>query len=219
MFDFVFRMFADGDSAVPRRGMAAIPEQIASMLPAGTMRLNCRIDNLSVLAGHRIVLATDEREAARLLDVPASVPWKAVWCYYFAAYMPPLQEAILVLNGDGTGPVNNCCVLTNVASSYGPPGSALISASVLQTVPHHDEVSIRAQLAQWFGDEALGWRFLRRYCIPNAQPDQSLNPPQRDVRIRPGVYCCGDHRENASINGAMVSGRRAAEAIISDMQN
>jgi hypothetical protein len=27
---------------------------------------------------------------------------------------------------------------------------------------------------------------------------------------------CGDHRDNASINGAMLSGRRAAEAVIED---
>ena len=37
------------------------------------------------------------------------------------------------------------------------------------------------------------------------------------VRTRPGVYVCGDHCDNASINGAMVSGRRAAEAVFSDL--
>jgi predicted NAD/FAD-dependent oxidoreductase len=31
------------------------------------------------------------------------------------------------------------------------------------------------------------------------------------------VYVCGDHRDNASIQGAMVSGRRAAEAVIADL--
>jgi len=36
------------------------------------------------------------------------------------------------------------------------------------------------------------------------------------VRVRPGVYLCGDHRDNASIHGAMVSGRRAAEAVLAD---
>ena len=32
-----------------------------------------------------------------------------------------------------------------------------------------------------------------------------------------GVYLCGDHRDNASIEGAMVSGRRAAEAVLADL--
>jgi predicted NAD/FAD-dependent oxidoreductase len=44
-----------------------------------------------------------------------------------------------------------------------------------------------------------------------------LDPPERPVRIRPGVYVCGDYRDNASINGAMVSGRRAADALIDDL--
>ncbi len=67
MFDFVFRMFAEGESAVPQRGMAAIPEQIAARLPAGTVRCNCRVDDLAALAGRTIVLATEMPEAARLL--------------------------------------------------------------------------------------------------------------------------------------------------------
>jgi hypothetical protein len=64
------------------------------------------------------------------------------------------------------------------------------------------------------------WRYLKSYRIPHAQPRQSpgaLEPPERPVRIRPGVYLCGDHRDNASIQGAMVSGRRAAEAVLSDL--
>ena len=48
-------------------------------------------------------------------------------------------------------------------------------------------------------------------------PPGALEPPQRPVRVRPGVYVCGDHRDHASIHGAMVSGRRAAEAVLSDL--
>jgi predicted NAD/FAD-dependent oxidoreductase len=28
------------------------------------------------------------------------------------------------------------------------------------------------------------------------------------------IFVCGDHRDNGSINGALVSGRRAAEAVL-----
>jgi hypothetical protein len=45
---------------------------------------------------------------------------------------------------------------------------------------------------------------------------QVQEPWRRDVRVRPGVYVCGDHRDNASINGALESGRRAAEAVLED---
>jgi predicted NAD/FAD-dependent oxidoreductase len=63
------------------------------------------------------------------------------------------------------------------------------------------------------------WRHLRTYRIPYAQPEQAppaLTPWRREVRLRAGLYICGDHRDNASINGALESGRRAAEAVLED---
>ena len=39
-------------------------------------------------------------------------------------------------------------------------------------------------------------------------------PARRPVRLGPRLFVCGDHVENASINGAMASGRRAAEAVL-----
>ena len=38
MFEFVFRMLSEGDNALPATGMAAIPDQLAGKLPAGTIR-------------------------------------------------------------------------------------------------------------------------------------------------------------------------------------
>ena len=35
----------------------------------------------------------------------------------------------------------------------------------------------------------------------------------------PGLYVCGDYREDASIQGAMVSGRRAADLVVSDLRH
>jgi hypothetical protein len=63
------------------------------------------------------------------------------------------------------------------------------------------------------------WRHLRTYRIEHARPEQPpgrLEPPERPVRVRPGLYAAGDHLDNASINGAMVSGRRAADAVLAD---
>jgi predicted NAD/FAD-dependent oxidoreductase len=65
-----------------------------------------------------------------------------------------------------------------------------------------------------------GWRHLRTYAIAHALPVQTpeaLAEPHRKVRLSPGLYVCGDHRENGSIQGALVSGRRAAEALLEDL--
>jgi predicted NAD/FAD-dependent oxidoreductase len=55
--------------------------------------------------------------------------------------------------------------------------------------------------------------------IPQALPvPAQLNPrfEGRPPRLAPGLFVAGDHYATASINGAMVSGRRAAEAVLAE---
>ena len=231
MYEFVFKMMAEGDAAVPSRGMGAIPAQLAEKFPAAAVRLNARVEELhenelklesgEILRARAIVVATEGPAAARLIGEvePAS---RSVTCFYYVADEPPTTEPLLFLNGDGAGPVNNFAVISNVAPSYAPSGKHLVSTTVLGTHKLTEaQLSgfIIAQMKNWFGKVASTWRLLRGYYLTHAQPQQypgALQPPQRPVRVRPGVYVCGDHRDNASIQGAMVSGRRAAEAVIMD---
>jgi phytoene dehydrogenase-like protein len=233
MFEFVLKMLSEGDAALPARGMGLIPAQLAEKFPAGAVRLNASVEALhenelrlaggETLRARAIVIAADGPSAAHLVGEvePAS---RSVTCFYYAADEPPVAEPILVLNGDGAGPVNNFAVVSLVAPGYAPTGKHLVSAAVLGT---HQLTDVQlggfiiAQMKSWFGKIASTWRFLRSYRITHAQPQQypgTLEPPERPVRIRPGVYTCGDHRDNASINGALASGRRAAEAVVSDLQ-
>jgi phytoene dehydrogenase-like protein len=232
MYEFVFKMIAEGDAALPSRGMGAIPEQLAEKFPADAVRLNARVEELhenelklaggELLSARAIVVASDGPSAARLIGEvePAS---RSVTCFYYAADEPPSSEPLLVLNGDGAGPVNNSAVISNVAPSYAPKGKHLISATVLGT---HKLTEVQlsgfiiAQMKNWYGKAASTWKMLRGYYLVHAQPQQfpgALEPPQRPVRVRPGVYVCGDHRDNASIHGAMTSGRRAGEAVLADL--
>jgi phytoene dehydrogenase-like protein len=233
MFEFVFRMFAEGDTALPAGGMGAIPEQIARALPEGSIRLRSPV--AKVAAGGRVILETGEEvearsvvvatqgpAAARLLGRPVERRWRGVTCLYYAAERPPIAEPILVLDGDGRGPVNNLCVPSAVSPAYAPPGGALVSATVLG-VPGEDDgaldAAVRAQLGGWFGSAVVkDWRRLRVCRIVEALPDQSPRSGARpaDARIGPGLCAAGDHMDTASINGALASGRRAAEAILED---
>ena len=232
MFEFVFKMLSEGDTAVPARGMGAIPAQIASHLPEGSVRLNAQVESLHeneiTLAGgepltaRAIVVAADGPSAAHLVGEaePAS---RSVTCFYYSADEPPVPHPTIVLNGDGAGPVNNFAVMSQIAPSYAPVGKSLVAVSVLgmqQLTEQQLGGFIIAQMKNWFGPVARSWSYLKNYRIPHAQPQQfpgALEPAQRPVRIRPGIYLCGDHRDNASIHGAMVSGRRAAEAVLADL--
>jgi len=233
MFESVFRAFAHGDVCLPSRGIGAIPAQLREGLATDAVRLGAAVERVEGggvvlvggerLAARSVVVATEAPAAARLAGLAAVPAGRGLTCVYFAAERAPHQEPILMLDGDGSGPANNVVVPSVVAPSYAPPGAALVSASVLGVPAQGDaalEAAVRAQLTRWFGPGVARWRHLRTYRIPFAQPEQAppaLTPWRRDVRIRRGLYVCGDHRDNASINGALESGRRAAEAVLEDL--
>lgn len=106
-----------------------------------------------------------------------------------------------------------------VAPGYAPTGRALVSASVLAPIPRDDdapEVAARRQLSNWFGSDVSSWRLLRIECIPDALPSQPPGPFEplvRRARLRDRLFSCGDYRGLASLQGAMNSGRRAAEEV------
>ena len=231
MFHFVFRMFSLGSACLPAQGMEAIPRQLAAGLPPDAVRFGARVAHVEAggarletgeeLKARAVVVAADGTGAAQLLGDAIPSKGQGVTCLYFAAARPPVESPILVLNGEGSGPVNNICVPTAVAPSYGPGGRSLVSATVLglPTDAERLQADVRRQLQDWFGPAVRDWRHLRTYRIPYALPNQAppaLAPPQRPVRWQPGVYLCGDHRDDASIQGAMVSGRRTAEAVLED---
>jgi phytoene dehydrogenase-like protein len=233
MLDFTFLMLGGGATALPAGGMRAIPEQLAAGLPAGAVRLRTPVeavtaDAVTLAGGERVaadavVVATEEPAAHRLL--PEAVPARAglpVGCLYFAADAPPVDEPTLVLDGEDSGPVNNLCVPSQVAPGYAPAGRALVSASVLSPALAMDDATleraVRAQLTGWFGAQVASWTHLRTDRIAHAQPPQpTLEPPRRPVATDRGVWLAGDHRDTASINGALVSGRRAAEAVLAEL--
>jgi phytoene dehydrogenase-like protein len=233
MFEFVFRMLAEGDTALPAEGIGAIPAQLAAALPAGSLRTDAAVAKVEegrvVLASgeevqsSKVVLATDGRESARLLGDEKSFETVSCACLYFAAPKPPVAEPVLVLDGENTGPVTNLAVVSNVAPSYAPPGVSLMQATVVGNPERPDpdlESKSREQLARWFGPEVFGWRLLRLYRITDALPDQrppTPDPLSQPVRVSPWLFVCGEYQSLSSIHWAMVSGRRAAEAILQEL--
>jgi hypothetical protein len=127
---------------------------------------------------------------------------------------PPVDHKRIVLDGTSTGPALNVAILSNVAPSYAPAGQALLVAAVPGAARADLEPAVRAQLRRWWGPAVDGWRALRTDVIPHGQPEQSPPfHPRRRVALGEGLFVCGDHRDTASIQGALFSGRRCAEAV------
>lgn len=232
-FEFTFRMFALGEAVLPASGMGAIPEQLARRLPSGAVRLGARVESIDgrtlrlrsgeQLTADAIVLAVEAPAADRLLGRRPETASLGVTCLYFAAPEPPLQGPRLILNGEGEGPVNNLCVPSEVAPTYAPEGTALISATVLGVPARDDfdiEAAVRSQMTGWFGDAVTRWRHLRTYRIRHALPAQPAGQAHdgsgRRERLGPALYRCGDDLGIASINGALLSGRRTAGLVMEE---
>ena len=227
-FELILRMLATGASGVPAGGMGTLSTTLAAPLPADVVQLgrtvtsidgtSVRLDDGSEIPSRAVVVATEGPSAARLLgiDDPGSRPVAALW---FDTTDSPLLDRRIVLDGVRSGPVANLASLSAVAPTYAPPGRSLAVAAV----PGPDALSadletvVRRQLRSW----PVGvddWRTLRVDVIEHGQPLQTVPfDPKRTVRSGPGRYVCGDHRDTASIQGALHSGRRTADAVLRDL--
>ncbi len=227
-FRFVFAMFASRGAALPANGMQAIPEQLAAELPAATVRLNTPVASVEpgrvhLASGETVacaacVVATDAHSAGRLVSRGPSVRWNGTTTVYYAAPRSPVREGILVLNGMGPGLVNHVCVPSDVAGQYAPEGRTLVSVSIIG-VPDLDDAELSRRVVEelrgWFGEGVAEWERLRVYRIAHALPRISAaTPAAASSAIPDGVYLCGDYLEDPSINGALVSGRQAAAAVL-----
>ncbi len=247
-FEFLFRMFSAGDTAVPAAGMEQIPLQLAARLRAGTLATGARVSKLTRnaqsfqveidgrenLQARAVVLAVAGNQANALLggvggwSVPEVRAWNRTTTFCYAAHQAPVDEPIILLNGEGrcVGPLNNVAVMTAVSAASAPPGAHLVVASVIGEAPQENtplvrlDDRVRAHMIKWFGPVVNSWRMLRAYPLAQALPQQRhAEWEQSPVRLggSGGVYMCGDYRETASIQGALASGRRAAEAVTHDL--
>ena len=232
MFEFVFKMFAEGRTVLPAGGIDQMPRQMRQHLPGKAVRLNAPVEAVEAqsvtlrdgetLQAPHVVVATEAPEANRLVGNVTPTEGRSTVCLYYDAPRSPLDDPLLVLNGDGVGPINNVAVPSDVAPGYAPKDRALVSVVVVGPPPDPQDTlerEVRAQLIDWFGLQAGGWTHLQTQHIPYALPEQAppfLSPPEKAVRRRPGLYVCGDHRRTASLNGAIASGRAAADAVWAD---
>lgn len=225
------RSFLLGTPAVPSRGMAALPAQLAAQVP--DVVLGARVDGVARVGGgvevtgavgrlraRAVVVAADGPAAARLLPGEVVAPaMKGLVTWWFAADEPPTLLPAVVVDGRRAGPVVNAAVLSLAAPSYAPAGQHLVQVTALMRgkVPGEvpGEAEVRRQAGEMFGADARAWRLLVRHDVPDALPVQEAPlAVRRPVDLGGGVFVAGDHRDTASIQGALASGRRAARAVI-----
>ncbi|MBK5231375.1 MAG: FAD-dependent oxidoreductase [Thermoleophilia bacterium] len=229
LMEIFFRCFSTGDTSLPAGGMGAIADQMAARLPEGSVRFGQRVTAVEAEAielddGSReeaaaVVVATEESAAAGLCGLPAPVGSRTTTCLYFDAPEAEINGGWLILSPSGKRPINEVAVPSSVADGYAPNGRSLVAVSVVGPETDRADLheSVITQLSDWFGETAVsGWRHLKTYRIEHALPAFRPGRQQPDGEsplLASGVFICGDHRETPSIQGALVSGRKAAGAV------
>jgi hypothetical protein len=77
------------------------------------------------------------------------------------------------------------------------------------------DAEVLAHLSGIYGVPVSDWELLARHDMPEALPAQP--PPlvvRKPVRVSESVLVCGDHRDTASLQGALVSGQRTAQGLV-----
>jgi len=236
VFEYTFKILAEGRAAVPARGMGAIPDQLATRARQAGARIevDTPVETLTVdrsgvtvetttetVDAEAAVVATDPKSARELTGCEA-IPTTGRGCVTQYFSLPERQQlgtdGRLVLNVADARP-NQVAVLSTVAPEYAPAGSHLLSATFLGEQPEDDTEladEVRERLASWYPENSFReLELLRTDRIPFAQlaqpPGFRSGLPAVDAPDGP-VYLAGDYTGWSSIQGALRSGQRAARA-------
>jgi protoporphyrinogen oxidase len=231
MFDFVMKMFSEGDAVLPALGMEEIPKQLAIQLPADTFLYNTKVVDIrensiftntgAEIKSDIIILATEANELVSKLKSNVETEYRSVTNVYFQTTIAPSNKAVVILNAsEKEKVVNNLTVMTNVSTAYAPAGKVLISVSCNGILDFEDQElaeKIKKELEPWFGKQVEEWSHLKTYKVKYALPNLTVLKDDltiTDMKINDNLYSCGDHLLNGSINAAMKSGRLLADLII-----
>lgn len=220
----VLRSFVRGRIGLPAEGMTALPYAIAAPLPADLIDLETPVGHVAPgrvqaqtgdIAARAVVVAVDPPSATTLLPALTPVRMHSYTTWYHATDTAPLDEPILLVDGDRRELIANTVVVSRAAPTYAPKGKHLVATSVVgPAVP--PEPVIRAELARLYGRSTADWSHLTTVTIPEALP--AAPPPQgrlrRPVALGGGLFVAGDHRDSPSIQGALTSGWRTADAVL-----
>lgn len=213
-FEFVFKMFAEGQAAVPAKGMQAIAEQLKSQLTQTTFMLETEVSDI---LGEQLLLASGQTIAFDkcIYTIPTKsdkVKWNSCENLYFEVEKQTPGLPIIGLFTHKNRLVNNYHFVSNLF----PNGDkTILSVTVIKHHQHSDLELIdcvKEELRANLGLKEL--TLIKHYRVPKALPrvtDLKYSP--KTLKIENNVIYTGDYLVQGSINSAMRAGKRAVEVI------
>ena len=206
----LIKSFIAGKSGIPTAGVSRIAEILAERV--NSIEYNAQVESLDEFGNEDVIVATDATHAAQLLDLPATPEQLGCTTWYHSTSVAPTKSARLRLDSEQRGAVVNSIVISNLVPSYAPDGVNLISSTSITAV---SESEVRRHLSLMWGVQTNQWNLVAKFDIPAALPLFPINATSlASAQIDKGIYIAGDYRTSPSQNGALLSGRLAAEELI-----
>jgi hypothetical protein len=208
----IIKSFIVGDSGLPIAGVGVLAEAIAARIE--NIHLNAPVTDLAQFKGRPIIVATDHHTASALLGLKSHNRFARSFTWYHS--IPTGLTSSKRLRVTSTqSPIVNSIALSNLMPTYAPVDRTLISTTTLEDI---DEVSIKEHLSRYWSVEVELFERIKRYEIKDALPIFSPADSGRalSAKVREGIYRAGDYLTAASQNGALLSGRLAAQELLFD---
>jgi hypothetical protein len=208
----IIKSFIVGDSGLPIAGVGVLAEAIAARIEK--IHLNSPVTNLEDFKGRPIIVATDNHTASTLLGLKSHISFARSFTWYHSIPSGLITSKRLRVTSTQS-PIINSIALSNVMPSYAPDDRTLISTTTLEDI---DESSIKDHLSRFWSIDAELFELIKRYEINDALPIFSPTDSGRALssKVAQGIYRAGDYMTAASQNGALLSGRLAAQELLFD---
>jgi phytoene dehydrogenase-like protein len=215
----VIKSFVTGSPGVPRKGVAELSKALSARIISITYgvqadSLEGKIVKTSAgdFKAETIIVATDATTATQLLGLPEVPRMAGCITWYHAVANSPSGNGRLIVDGQNRGPIINSIVMSDISSSYAPLGQHLVSTT---TDLGATESDVRRHLAIMWGISTHDWQLIAKYEIPAALPIHNVGRAlTQTVKVSEDLFVVGDHRAVPSQQGALFSGRLAAELIL-----
>jgi phytoene dehydrogenase-like protein len=215
----IVKSFVNGQPGVPRKGVGELPKALAKRVENIVYNAQVeRIEKKSVKTNNgtytaeKILIATDATTATQLLGLTEVPRMAGCITWYHATSHNPSGTGHLVVDGQRRGPIINTVVISDISENYAPTGQNLISTTTDLNVTESD---VRRHLAILWGTSTHGWQFIAKYEIPAALPIHNVGRAlSQGMKINDHHFVAGDHRSVPSQQGALFSGRLAAQLIL-----
>jgi len=215
----IIKSFVSGRPGVPRSGVGELSKALAKRV--SNIVYETRVDGIEQRSVHtnngtytanKILIATDATTATQLLGLTEVPRIAGCITWYHADAVNPSGSGRLVVDGQRRGPIINSVVMSDISSSYAPANQHLISTTTDLNVTESD---VRRHLAILWGVDTYAWQFIAKYEIPAALPIHNVGRAlSQSMKISDHHFVAGDHRTVPSQQGALFSGRLAAQLIL-----